>query len=293
MACGLPRGTGRSVTLRGRLPHVTGRPTDPRSGDPADRAHGFARSRTLFEQACNALHRAPYRGGRHGRNAPVHRSRARMSRLHAALVSLVLAVAAAAAALALLETTALGQPATKQEVATAAAVKKRSRQLDAWERSIAASLKARPRALPPVPRFPAVPVVRAASAASLPQPAAAPAAPAQSPRPRTAHAVQAASGRATTIHVAATAPPRTDPTGPSAPQVPASAPPPPPAAAPSPPPPASPPPPPAAAPESHESEQSAERQCEALKRAAEGRGEAAKQEAERACEALKGGSEDD
>jgi len=227
-----------------------------------------------------------------------------MSRVHVALISTVLALAAGAGALGVLTTSALGKPTPKTEVAARAAIHKRQHQLTVWERSINQSLRARPPALPPVPRFAPVAVVHSATAATLPT--LAKAAPVQVASPASPRAVPASrpttgsstAGRANVVggpHVAAEPPAPQEPSDPAsapspAPQAPAPSPPPPPAAPQPPPPPPPSPPPPSPSSSSSDREaakQAAERQCEALKKAAEGKGEAAQRDAERQCEKLK------
>jgi hypothetical protein len=234
-----------------------------------------------------------------------------MSRVHIALISTILAIAAGAGAMSVLTTSALGKPETKPEVAATAAIHKRERQLQLWEKSINRSLEARPPALPAVPRFASIRLVHASPGAALPTLAkAAPAQTTASDATPESHASRPVKISSTSARTTAVGGPRIDvgpptkeqppkdPTvAPATPAPPATSPPPPPAppaATPAPAPPPPPPPPPASTESGREAaKQDAERQCEALKRAAEGKGEAAKREAEQQCERLKAAAEDD
>ncbi|MGZ4463675.1 MAG: hypothetical protein ACXVZP_12690 [Gaiellaceae bacterium] len=211
-----------------------------------------------------------------------------MSRPQALAVGILLALAAASGAWAVGSTNALRGKATKPEVASSQALAKRAKQLDAWEASLAQALRSRPPALPAVPRYAAPARVRVSGSGTLPalvlsRTSTAPQ-PHRASRGRTAavvrsHARPRAGGSAAAPVVAPA--PATDDPAPSAP-----------AAAPvaSTPPAAAPQPAPAQA-ASAPQPVSVEQQCEQLKKAAEGKGEAAQRAAEKQCEQLKQAAE--
>jgi len=91
-----------------------------------------------------------------------------MSRRIALVVSLLLAVAAAAGTFAVLSTAALRAAPTKPQVFDARALARRSRELDAWAASLVKAARARPPALPPIPRYAPIVPIRAARLAALP-----------------------------------------------------------------------------------------------------------------------------
>lgn len=197
-----------------------------------------------------------------------------IGRTHGLTLSLLLGTASVAGAYAVMGTAHLGAAATKPEVATNRAIAKRAKQLDAWEASLQKSLASRPPALPAVPRYARVAIVGPSRPAALPAVAAAPSQPAarsvRRPEPagqaRTRRHEAEARDTARQKPVVVAAPP------PVAPPAAAAA-----AAAVA----------PVATTPAPPKTLSLEQQCEALKRAAEGRGEAAKAQAEQQCEALK------
>ncbi len=214
-----------------------------------------------------------------------------MSRPQALAVSILLALAAASGAFAVSSTGALRSGPTKPEVASAQALARRARQLDAWEASLGRALRSRPPALPALPRYGPLARVRGSAAGALPalvisrRPA--------TRTPKRHHAREATTAAAVEVRSAApvhadggaqpppsttttvAAPPAAQPAAPAEPSTPAAASVPPPAA------------PASSAPQVP----SVEQQCEQLKKAAEGQGEAAKRAAERKCEQLKHAAE--
>ncbi len=234
-----------------------------------------------------------------------------IGRPHGIALALLLGAASVTGAYATITTGHLGDSETKPEVVASAAIAKRHARLDAWEASLNKALAARPPKLPPVPRYARASLVSAPSFGPLPALTAAPApagAPARAepaaPRTEAQPAGTAATrpkpgrGKAPRLQPAPTAT-RTDPgdsmpvAAPATDATPAPA-----AAAPAAPPAAAPaaPVPPAATPPAQPaplqlSKSEIERQCEALKQAAERQGDAAKREAERQCEALKNAAE--
>ena len=76
-----------------------------------------------------------------------------MSRLHGLAISLLLAVATGTGAYAMMVTAKLGKATSKPEVASARAIAKQKAQLDKWSASLAKSLRAKPPALPALPRY--------------------------------------------------------------------------------------------------------------------------------------------
>ncbi len=92
-----------------------------------------------------------------------------MSRLQAFIVAMLLVLATVAGMWVVSSTNALRAQASKPEVADAQALAKRSKQLDAWEASLARSLRARPPQLPPVPHYAAVPKIHASGRYVPPQ----------------------------------------------------------------------------------------------------------------------------
>lgn len=107
-----------------------------------------------------------------------------IGRTHGLLLSLLLGATVASGAYAALRTAQLRSAATKPQLATQAAIEKRSRKLDAWARSLDRALRTRPPKLPAVPRYGPVAVVPVPGAVVLP--AAAPSAPAPAPAPAAA-----------------------------------------------------------------------------------------------------------
>src|SRR5581483_8758989 len=219
-----------------------------------------------------------------------------MKRVHALVIALLLAATVTGGSYAVISTAKFGQSTPKPEVARGAALAKRAKQLDAWEASLDRALKTRTPALPPVPRYATIVVMRPASAGGLPQlvvvrrPARAAAKPAV--KPTHTAGTRHAKRNETVALIAATptvggrgrdrggdvpasvapAPKPVDPPAASQSDEPPAA---PAASASSPPPPTT------------STQMSVEQQCEALKRAAENKGEAAKRQAEQQCEALK------
>ncbi len=226
-----------------------------------------------------------------------------IARAHGIALAAFLGAASVAGAYATITTAHLGDSETKPEVVASTAIARRGARLDAWEASLRKALASRPPALPTVPRYARASLVSAPSYGALPalapaartaQPAIPPAgAKVTAPRARSPRTVPVAARQVpvTRSRIAPTvprdemevpepvtkAPAETAPAPPSLPTpVPASA--------------------PAATPLTQPaptklSKSEAERQCEALKRAAEQQGEAAKKEAERQCEALKKAAE--
>lgn len=232
-----------------------------------------------------------------------------ISRSHGLVLSLLLGAAAAAGAYAVISTAKLGNAETKPEVMSSHLIAKRAHKLDSWEASLRKALKSKPPALTPLNSYAAVTFVTGPGAAALPTPVAPrktiqpakPAAreaaevlpkhdvvvatatrPAGKPRPAApvadAEPEQETAAPAPALVVAAPAPVATaTPTPTSAPtptrqEAKQDAP------APSPTPPTT---------------VSVEQQCKLLLRAAEGKSEQVKKDAERQCEALKQAAEKD
>jgi hypothetical protein len=223
-----------------------------------------------------------------------------ISRTHGLFLSLLLGAASAAGAYAIIGTAQLGDAQTKPEVVSSRQIAKRARKLDSWEASLQKALKARPPALAPLNRYAAVTFVAGPGAASLPTTVAPPRRTVQQTEPAARQvtevqpkhrvAVAAATRDADTpksaAPVAVAEPEHTTP-APAAPIKVA-------VAAPT----------PAATQEHHENKDdtqapattppatlSVEQQCRLLLRAAEGKSEQVKQDAERQCEALKQAAE--
>lgn len=229
---------------------------------------------------------------------------AMIPRTHGLILSLLLGGAAAAGAYALIGTAKLTDAQTKPEVVTSRQIAKRARKLDEWEASLQKALAAKPPALAPLNRYAAVLVVPSPGSVSMPTIAIPSTRDAQLARAPTRKRIPRAATKKPSAAVAA---PTRDVDIPRAgipidddePERAAAS----PAAAPAAAPPAAPstaqtvttggsatqntP----APPVTPSPSQSAEKQCEALKQAAEGKGEQAKKDAERACEALKQAAE--
>jgi hypothetical protein len=239
-----------------------------------------------------------------------------IARTHGLALAALLGAASVAGAYSTITTAKLGESETKPEVVASAEIAKRRARLDEWEASLRKALAAKPPALPAIPRYARAGVVSTPSYAGLPaltvsHTTTATAATTTTAKTRTAKATRRVSPPPTRTRPAGTTRARTAPaetrsevatTEPAA-QAPAAttteaplASPLPPAAAPAPAPAPAQPATTAPAPQSTPvtlSKSEAEKQCEALKRAAEGQGEAAKRDAERRCEALKKAAEGD
>ena len=236
-----------------------------------------------------------------------------IARTHGIALAALLGAASVAGAYATITTAKLGDSETKPEVVASAEIAKRRARLDEWETSLRKALAAKPPALPAIPRYVRAGLVSTPSYAGLP--ALSPPHARRLRRRRDGRVTTGSPGRRRERHASPLArapqagrrrhPPRTAPAttrdeaatpepvaqAPATSAAPETAPP-PPAAAPA----------PAPAPPSHDrpapqpapttlSKSEAEKQCEALKRAAEGQGEAAKKDAERRCEELKKAAE--
>jgi hypothetical protein len=234
-----------------------------------------------------------------------------IARTHGIALAALLGAASVAGAYATITTAKLGDSETKPEVVASAEIAKRRARLDEWEASLRKALATKPPALPAIPRYARAGLVSTPSYAGLPAltPArtttTAAAAPTRVSRPaprttrtspsparsRPADTERRRTAPGTTRAKAATPEPVAQ--APTTTAAPAEAPPPPaaaPAPAPAPPATTAPTPQPAT---TTLSKRDAEKQCEALKRAAEGQGEAAKKDAERRCEELKKAAEGD
>ena len=223
-----------------------------------------------------------------------------ISRTHGLILSLLLGAAAAAGAYAVIGTAQLGNAETKPEVMTSRQIAKRAHKLDSWEASLKKALQSRPPALTPLNRYAAVAFVTGPGAAALPntvaprktvQPAEPPSRQVAEVQPKPGVVVAAptrpAGMQKLAASVAVAEPEQEQATHVPAPLVVAA-----PASA------------PAATQENHAGEHEAsppsstppttlsvEQLCRLLFRAAEGKGEQAKQDAEKQCEALKQAAE--
>lgn len=216
-------------------------------------------------------------------------------RAHGLALSLLLGAASAAGAYAMIGTAKLGDAQTKPDVVSSRQIAARASKLDAWEASLQKALATRPPALTALNRYASVAVVSVPGYASIAtvDPRAADETPTPGKKRRTAR------GRVKSHVISAAAPPRGPDTRESdapaveaEPESSALAPTPTLVAAAAPPaksggetkgtPPAT---------EAPPTSQSVEKQCEALKQAAESKGEQAKKNAETQCEALKQAAE--
>ena len=91
-----------------------------------------------------------------------------ISRTHGLILSLLLGAAAAAGAYAIIGTAQLGNAETKPEVVSSRQIAKRAHKLDSWEASLRKALKSKPPALAALNRYAAVTFVTGPGAASLP-----------------------------------------------------------------------------------------------------------------------------
>ncbi len=219
-------------------------------------------------------------------------------RAHGLILSILIGAASAAGAYAMIGTAKLGEAQTKPDVVSSRQIAARASKLDAWEASLRKALATKPPALTPLNRYASVAVVSAPGHASIPAvatvgPRAAGGTRAPAKKPRTARS------RVKSHVVSAAAPARgPDTREPDAPAVEAG----PERSVPAPTPTfvAAAAPPPTSSGETKgtpsttqapPTSQSVEKQCEALKQAAESKGEQAKKNAETQCEALKQAAE--
>jgi hypothetical protein len=236
-----------------------------------------------------------------------------IARTHGIALAALLGAASVAGAYSTITTAKLGDSETKPEVVASAEIAKRRARLDEWEASLRKALATKPPALPAIPRYARAGLVSTPSYAGLP--ALSPTRTTTATTTTVAVAAARVSRPATRKTRVSPSPARTRPvaterlrTAPATtrdeavtPEPVAQAPtttaapvaaPPPPTAAPAPAPVAATTTVPAPQPAPTTlSKSDAEKQCEALKRAAEGQGEAAKKDAERRCEALKNAAE--